>query len=88
MTEEEKLVADLGKPKLGERNLIRIHIRESKEFKVDKLIWVFVFQNEIYFVVSFLKNAIDKALYKANTAILVGTSTWLEQFKQAFSVKG
>ena len=29
----------------------------------------------------------DKALYKANTAILVGTSTWLEQFKQAFSVK-
>jgi len=35
-----------------------------------------------------LKNAVDKALYKANTAILVGTSTWLEQFKQAFSVKG
>ncbi len=34
-----------------------------------------------------LKNAVDKALYKANTAILVGTSTWLEQFKQAFSVK-
>lgn len=34
------------------------------------------------------KNAVDKALYKANTAILVGTSTWLEQFKQAFSVKG
>ncbi|CAF4251981.1 unnamed protein product [Rotaria magnacalcarata] len=32
-------------------------------------------------------NAVDKALYKANTAILVGTSTWLEQFKQAFSVK-
>jgi hypothetical protein len=31
---------------------------------------------------------VDKALYKANTAILVGTSTWLEQFKQAFSVKG
>ena len=35
-----------------------------------------------------LQNAVDKALYKANTAILVGTSTWLEQFKQAFSVKG
>ncbi|CAF5076948.1 unnamed protein product, partial [Rotaria sp. Silwood1] len=34
-----------------------------------------------------IKNAVDKALYKANTAILVGTSTWLEQFKQAFSVK-
>ena len=35
-----------------------------------------------------LQNAVDKALYKANTAIFVGTSTWLEQFKQAFSVKG
>jgi hypothetical protein len=39
-------------------------------------------------LIHFLKNAVDKALYKANTAILVGTSTWLEQFKQAFSVKG
>ncbi|CAF3448082.1 unnamed protein product [Rotaria sp. Silwood1] len=64
MTEEERLIADLGKPKLGEKHTIRIRIRESKEFK----------------------NAVDKALYKANTAILVGTSTWLEQFKQAFSV--
>ena len=34
MTEQEKLIAELGKPRLGERNLIRIHIRESKEFKV------------------------------------------------------
>ncbi|CAF3218250.1 unnamed protein product [Rotaria socialis] len=65
MTEEEKLIAELGKPKLGDKNILRIRIRESKEFK----------------------NAVDKALYKANTAILVGTSTWLEQFKQAFSVK-
>ncbi|CAF4097809.1 unnamed protein product [Rotaria magnacalcarata] len=65
MTEEEKLIAELGKPKLGDKHTLRIRIRESKEFK----------------------NAVDKALYKANTAILVGTSTWLEQFKQAFSVK-
>ena len=34
MTEQEKLIAELGKPKLGERNTIRIRIRESKEFKV------------------------------------------------------
>ncbi|CAF4522018.1 unnamed protein product, partial [Rotaria magnacalcarata] len=61
MTEEEKLIAELGKPKLGDKHTLRIRIRESKEFK----------------------NAVDKALYKANTAILVGTSTWLEQFKQA-----
>jgi hypothetical protein len=36
MTEEEKLIADLGKPKLGDKNTIRIRIRESKEFKVEK----------------------------------------------------
>jgi hypothetical protein len=36
MTEQEKLIADLGKPKLGEKNTIRIRIRESKEFKVNK----------------------------------------------------
>lgn len=34
MTEEEKLIAELGKPKLGEKNSIRVRIRESKEFKV------------------------------------------------------
>jgi hypothetical protein len=34
LTEEEKLIAELGKPKLGEKNVIRIRIRESKEFKV------------------------------------------------------
>lgn len=35
MTEQEKLIAELGKPRLGEKNLIRIRIRESKEFKVN-----------------------------------------------------
>lgn len=34
MTEEEKLIAELGKPKLGEKNITRVRIRESKEFKV------------------------------------------------------
>lgn len=34
MTEHEKLIADLGRPRLGEKNTIRIRIRESKEFKV------------------------------------------------------
>lgn len=36
MTEQEKLIADLGKPKLGERNSMRIRIRESKEFQVER----------------------------------------------------
>jgi hypothetical protein len=34
MTDEDRLIADLGKPKLGEKNTVRIRIRESKEFKV------------------------------------------------------
>lgn len=34
MTEEEKLIADLGRPKLGDKNTMRVRIRESKEFKV------------------------------------------------------
>jgi len=36
MSEEERLIAELGKPKLGDKNTIRIRIRESKEFKVEK----------------------------------------------------
>jgi len=43
MTEEEKLIADLGKPKLGDKNTIRIRIRESKEFKVRKKKSIFCF---------------------------------------------
>ena len=39
MTEHEKLIADLGKPKLGDRNTIRVRIRESKEFKVDQCVF-------------------------------------------------
>lgn len=34
MTEQEKLIAELGKPRLGEKHTIRVRIRESKEFKV------------------------------------------------------
>lgn len=34
MTEQQKQIAELGKPKLGEKHTIRIRIRESKEFKV------------------------------------------------------
>jgi len=86
MTEQEKIIAELGKPRLGEKNTIRVRIRESKEFKVNEKKKDSFLINSI--LIHFLKNAVDKALYKANTAILVGTSTWLEQFKQAFSVKG
>jgi hypothetical protein len=41
MGEEERLIAELGKPKLGDKNTIRIRIRESKEFKVAKTSFFF-----------------------------------------------
>ncbi len=41
MTEEEKLIAELGKPRLGEKNIIRVRIRESKEFKVNGKLFCF-----------------------------------------------
>ncbi len=41
MTEEEKLIAELGRPRLGEKNLIRVRIRESKEFKVNEKLFCF-----------------------------------------------
>ena len=37
MSEEQKLIAEMGKPRLGERHVIRVRIRESKEFKVLKI---------------------------------------------------
>jgi len=42
MTEEQKLIAELGKPRLGERHVIRVRIRESKEFKVFKSLLFFL----------------------------------------------
>jgi hypothetical protein len=36
MSEEERLIAELGKPKLGDKHIMRVRIRESKEFKVSQ----------------------------------------------------
>ena len=38
--EEEEKIAELGKPRLGEITKISCHIRESMEFKVQKLVYL------------------------------------------------
>lgn len=64
LAEEEKKVAELGAPRLGEITKLIIRIRESKEFK----------------------NTVDKLLKKTNMSIMVGASSWKDQFIEAFSV--
>merc|ERR1711962_1141065 len=61
---EEKKVAELGAPRLGEITKLIIRIRESKEFK----------------------GTVDKLLKKTNMSIMVGASSWKDQFVEAFSV--
>jgi len=64
LAEEEKKVAELGAPRLGEITKLIIRIRESKEFK----------------------GTVDKLLKKTNMSIMVGASSWKDQFVEAFSV--
>jgi len=64
LAEEEKKVAELGAPRLGEITKLIIRIRESKEFK----------------------STVDKLLKKTNMSIMVGASSWKDQFVEAFSV--
>ncbi|CAK8677785.1 unnamed protein product [Clavelina lepadiformis] len=66
LDEEERRIAELGKPRLGEHRTIEIIIEESYEFK----------------------NTVDKLIKKANLAVVVGTSSWREQFMNALSVSG
>jgi len=64
LAEEEKKVAELGAPRLGEITKLIVRIRESKEFK----------------------NTVDKLLKKTNMSLMVGASSWKDQFVEAFSV--
>ncbi|XP_070578504.1 sodium/calcium exchanger 3-like isoform X2 [Ptychodera flava] len=64
MTEEEKRIADMGKPRLGDLKKCEILILESMEFK----------------------NTVDKLIKKANLSLVVGTSSWREQFSEAITV--
>ncbi|XP_006812379.1 sodium/calcium exchanger 3-like isoform X2 [Saccoglossus kowalevskii] len=64
MTEDEKRVAEMGKPRLGDLIKCEVKILESTEFK----------------------NTVDKLIKKANLSLVVGTSSWREQFVEAVTV--
>jgi len=65
LEDNEKEVADLGRPRLGERDRTEIIIKESKV----------------------IKGLVDKLMHTSNAAsILVGTSSWREQFREALTV--
>ncbi|XP_026866317.1 sodium/calcium exchanger 1a isoform X2 [Electrophorus electricus] len=62
--EEERRIAELGRPTLGEHIRLEVIIEESYEFK----------------------STVDKLIKKTNLALLVGTSSWREQFAEAITV--
>nr|XP_057926706.1 sodium/calcium exchanger 1-like isoform X3 [Doryrhamphus excisus] len=62
--EEERRIALMGRPKLGELVKLEVVIEESYEFK----------------------NSVDKVMKKTRLAVLVGTTSWREQFMDAITV--
>ncbi|XP_054635355.1 sodium/calcium exchanger 1-like isoform X2 [Dunckerocampus dactyliophorus] len=62
--EEERRIAQMGRPKLGEHVKLEVIIEESYEFK----------------------SSVDKVMKKTRLAVLVGTTSWREQFVDAITV--
>ncbi|XP_072293807.1 sodium/calcium exchanger 1-like, partial [Eucyclogobius newberryi] len=73
---EEEEVAKMGCPSLGENTTVEVVIEESYEFKraVDEL------------VCRSKQNTVDKLIKKTNLALVVGSSSWREQFVSAVTV--
>ncbi|XP_044040453.1 solute carrier family 8 member 4b isoform X1 [Siniperca chuatsi] len=73
---EEEEVAKMGCPSLGEHTQVEVVIEESYEFKraVNELIW------------RADKSTVDKLIKKTNLALVVGSSSWREQFVNAVTV--
>ncbi|XP_023201939.1 sodium/calcium exchanger 1-like isoform X1 [Xiphophorus maculatus] len=71
---EEEEVAKMGCPSLGEHTQVEVIIEESYEFKkaVNTLLTD--------------KNTVDKLIKKTNLALVVGSSSWREQFVNAVTV--
>ncbi|XP_048732441.1 sodium/calcium exchanger 3-like isoform X3 [Ostrea edulis] len=63
-TQEEEHLSEMARPRLGDIQMLSVHIQESYEFK----------------------NVVDKLLKKANVSLVVGTSSWREQFVEAITV--
>ncbi|XP_076798483.1 sodium/calcium exchanger 1 isoform X14 [Arvicanthis niloticus] len=70
--EEERRIAEMGRPILGEHTKLEVIIEESYEFK-----WKFE---------DALTSTVDKLIKKTNLALVVGTNSWREQFIEAITV--
>ncbi|XP_012718209.2 sodium/calcium exchanger 1 isoform X1 [Fundulus heteroclitus] len=73
---EEEEVAKMGCPSLGEHSQLEVIIEESYEFK--KAVNTLLRHAE--------KNTVDKLIKKTNLALVVGSSSWREQFVNAVTV--
>ncbi|XP_077597652.1 sodium/calcium exchanger 1-like isoform X1 [Stigmatopora nigra] len=72
----EEEVAKMGCPSLGEHTRAQIVIEESYEFK--RAVNVLLERRR--------KNTVDKLIKKTNLALVVGSSSWREQFVSAVTV--
>ncbi|XP_061816388.2 sodium/calcium exchanger 1-like isoform X1 [Nerophis lumbriciformis] len=73
---EEEEVAKMGCPSLGENTHLEVIIEESYEFK--RAVDVLMERKR--------KSTVDKMIKKTNLALVVGSSSWREQFVSAVTV--
>nr|XP_057922211.1 sodium/calcium exchanger 1-like isoform X1 [Doryrhamphus excisus]XP_057922212.1 sodium/calcium exchanger 1-like isoform X1 [Doryrhamphus excisus] len=73
---EEEEVAKMGCPSLGEHTQLEVVIEESYEFK--RAVDVLLERKR--------KSTVDKLIKKTNLALVVGSSSWREQFVSAVTV--
>ncbi|XP_035480574.2 solute carrier family 8 member 4b isoform X1 [Scophthalmus maximus] len=73
---EDEEVAKMGCPSLGEHTQVEVVIEESYEFK--KAVNTLIRRAE--------KSTVDKLIKKTNLALVVGSSSWREQFVSAVTV--
>ncbi|XP_030017762.1 solute carrier family 8 member 4b isoform X2 [Sphaeramia orbicularis] len=73
---EEEEVAKMGCPSLGEHTQLEVVIEESYEFK--KAVDILLYRAK--------KSTVDKLIKKTNLALVVGSSSWREQFVSAVTV--
>ncbi|KAK9524619.1 hypothetical protein VZT92_016996 [Zoarces viviparus] len=73
---EEEEVAKMGCPSLGENTQVEVIIEESYEFK-----------RAVHTLLGWAeKSTVDKLIKKTNLALVVGSSSWREQFVSAVTV--
>ncbi|CAL8377395.1 unnamed protein product [Gadus morhua 'NCC'] len=73
---EDEEVAKMGCPSLGEHTTVEVLIEESYEFK--RAVDVLLSRSK--------QNTVDKLIKKTNLALVVGSSSWREQFVNAVTV--